>query len=268
MPRFPHFLIVNLAVAAGIFTASAAQADDYQSSPPRQDAEVRDFGPWLGPYRAKVTAKMLEDFGEQYLYAPSNATLRAPETGELRVVFLGDSITDRWDLEKFFPGKPFVNRGIGGQVTTQMLVRFHADVVALQPVAVVIMAGVNDVHGVLQVETEAQIEANYEAMAEIAVAHGIKPVFAKITPLNNYTPNAATVLQDRHPDQLARLNIWLDSYCAAHGYTLIDYGPVLKDGAGLMRADYTADGIHPNDDAYRAMAPVAANAIATALLQR
>ncbi len=234
-----------------------AQAEDYQSSPQRRDATPRDWGQWLGPYRAKVTAKMLEDFGEQYLYAPANAALPAPDVAEKRVVFIGDSITDRWDLARFFPGKPYINRGIGGQVTPQMLVRFHADVIALKPAAVVILGGVNDVQGVLQVISEPQIEANYEAMAELASAHGIKVIFTAILPINNYTDNARTVLTDRNPAELARLNAWLKAYCEAHHYGFIDYGPTLRDTNGLLHADYTSDGIHPNDVAYAVMAPVA-----------
>ena len=240
-----------------LLCAAPAMAEDYQSSPPRVEAVQKDWGQWLGPYRAKVTAKMLEDFGEQYLYAPLNAALPRPAMGEKRVVFIGDSITDRWDLGRFFPGKPYINRGIGGQVTPQMLVRFHADVVALHPAAVVILAGVNDVHGVFQVETEQQIEANYLAMAEIADANHIKLIFTAILPVNNYTDNAKSALRDRRPEILYRLNIWLKTFCAQHHYGFIDYGPVLRDANGLLRADYTTDGIHPNDAAYAAMAPVA-----------
>ncbi|HWU48820.1 MAG TPA: GDSL-type esterase/lipase family protein [Asticcacaulis sp.] len=261
-------MLRRLILALTLLCACAlpAVAQDYQSSPPRQDAATRDFGPYLGPYRAKVTAKMLEDFGEQYLYAPLNAALPAPKPGEDRVVFLGDSITDRWNLAKFFPGKPYINRGIGGQVTPQMIMRFQADVVALHPKAVVILAGVNDVQGVFQVETEQQIETNYLTLAQLAEANGIIPIFTEITPINNYTPNAGTVLQDRHADELARLNTWLEGFCAGRGYTLIDYGPVLRDDKGLMRADYTTDGIHPTDAAYAVMAPVAEKAIEQALI--
>ncbi len=245
--------------------APMAHAGDYQSSPPRVDAVPRDWGPWLGPYRAKVTAKMLEDFGEQYLYAPLNAALPAPAPDEKRVVFIGDSITDKWDLTRFFPGKPYVNRGIGGQVTAQMVIRFHADVIDLHPAAVVILGGVNDTQGAFQMPTEEEIEANYQAMAEMAVANGIKPVFTAILPVNNYTDNAKTVLEDRKPDELNRLNAWLAAYCAAHGYGFIDYGPSLRDDKGLMRADMTSDGIHPNDQAYGLMAPIAEQAIETAV---
>ncbi len=191
--------------------------------------------------------------------------MAAPAAGEQRVVFLGDSITDRWNLAKFFPDKPYVNRGIGGQVSPQMLVRFHADVVALKPKAVVILAGINDIQGALQVETEAQIAANYTAMAEIAEANGIKPIFTLLMPVNNYTPNAVTMLEDRKPERVAWLNAWLSGFCKAHGYGLIDYGPLLRDDKGLLKAEYTSDGIHPNDTAYALMAPVAEQAIETAL---
>ncbi|HTM81062.1 GDSL-type esterase/lipase family protein [Asticcacaulis sp.] len=245
--------------------APAALAADYQSASPRQPAVEKDWGQWLGPYRAGIVAKMGEDFGEQYIYAAQNTALAAPVAGEQRVVFIGDSITDRWNLAKFFPGKPYVNRGIGGQVSPQMLVRFHADVVALKPQAVVILAGINDVQGVLQVETEAQIAANYTAMAEIAEANGIKPVFTLLMPVNNYTPNAVTMLEDRKPERVAWLNAWLSGFCQAHGYGLIDYGPLLRDDKGLLKAEYTSDGIHPNDAAYALMAPVAEQAIEAAL---
>jgi lysophospholipase L1-like esterase len=245
--------------------APAALAEDYQSSSPRQPAVEKDWGQWLGPYRAGIVAKMGEDFGEQYIYAAQNAALPVPSASERRVVFIGDSITDRWNLARFFPGKPYVNRGIGGQVSPQMLVRFHADVIALKPKAVVILAGINDVQGALQVETEAQIVANYRAMAEIAEANGIRPIFTLLMPVNNYTPNAVTMLEDRKPERTEWLNAWLSGFCADHGYGLIDYGPLLRDDKGLLKAEYTSDGIHPNDAAYAVMAPLAEAAIEKAL---
>ena len=257
-------MIRTLLILAAL-AATTAHAGDYQSSPPRVDAVPKDWGPWLGPYRAKVTAKMLEDFGEQYLYAPLNAALPAPTPGEQRVVFLGDSITDKWDLSHYFPGKPYINRGIGGQVTAQMVVRFHADVVSLHPSAVVILGGVNDTQGAFQMPTEAEIEMNYAAMAEMAEANGIRPIFTAILPVNNYTDNARTVLEDRKPDELNRLNAWLAAYCAEHHYAFVDYGPILRDDKGLLRAELTSDGIHPNDTAYSLMAPVAEKAIDGAL---
>ena len=257
MMRFVACVVLCL-----VFTPVAALADAYQSSPPRQPAVAgKDWGQWLGPWRAGIGAKMLEDFGEQYIYAPLNAALPPPAADAPRVVFMGDSITDKWNLAAYFPGKPYVNRGIGGQVTPQMVVRFHADVVALKPAAVVILGGVNDVQGVLQVEDETQIEANYAAMAEMAQANGIKPIFTAILPVNNYAEAARSVLDERKPAELARLNAWLKTYCDAHGYGFIDYGPVLRDAQGLMRADYSTDGVHPTPAAYGVMAPIAEKVI-------
>jgi lysophospholipase L1-like esterase len=234
---------------------------EYQSSPARQDATPRDFGPYAGPFRERLAAKMMEDFGEQYIYAAANAALPRPVKGENRVVFIGDSITDKWELGRYFPGKPYINRGIGSQITPQILVRFHADVIALRPKAVVIAAGVNDVTGLLQIQTEDQIKANYQAMAELASAHGIKVIFGSILPVNNYTENARGVVAERKPETLKRLNIWLKAYCKRMGFGFIDYTAALSDSSGLMRAEFTSDGIHPNGEAYAVMAPVAAKII-------
>jgi lysophospholipase L1-like esterase len=228
-----------------------------QSSPPRQAAAEKDWGPWVGPWRRKLAAKMMEDFGEQYVYADLDARLAPPAPGEKRVVFLGDSITDLWDLAAYFPGRPYINRGVGAQVTPQLVARFHADVIALKPAAVVILAGVNDVQNVLQVETPAQIETNYEAMAEMAHAHGVKVIFASILPVNNYTPNAATVVADRKPELLRELNRWLRAYAARDGDGYIDYYSAMVDAHGLARAGLVKDGIHPTPEGYRIMAPIA-----------
>jgi lysophospholipase L1-like esterase len=256
-----------LAVALIAGTAHAqtpAPTPDYRSAPPRQPPIQANLEPRLAKYRADVGAKLLDDFGEQYIYAPADAALGDPKPGEQRVVFLGDSITDKWNLAAFFPGKSYINRGINGQVTPQMLVRFHADVVALKPAAVVILAGVNDINGVLQFETESEAEANYEAMAEIAVAHGIKPIFTEILPVSQYD-QSRNVAVDRKPEGLAHLNAWLEAYCKAHGYTLIDYGPALRDDKGQLRADYSVDGLHPSAKGYAVMAPIAEKAIETTL---
>jgi lysophospholipase L1-like esterase len=242
-----------------------ARPREYQSSPQRKDATPRDFGPWAGPFREKLAAKMMEDFGEQYIYAELNAVLPRPAKGEKRVVFIGDSITDKWELARYFPGKPYINRGIGSQITPQLLVRFHADVIALRPKAVVIAAGVNDVTGLLQIETEDQIKTNYQAMMELASAHGIKVIFGSILPVNNYTENARGVLADRKPETLKRLNAWLKTYCKRMGCGFIDYTAALSDKAGLMRAEFTSDGIHPNAQAYAVMAPIAASVIEATL---
>jgi len=261
-------LAILLAGVLAVGATGAAAEDRYQSSPERRVVVEKDWGPWLGPFRAKLVPSLMQDFGERYLYAPANAALPAPRPGEKRVVFVGDSITDLWELGRFFPGKPYVNRGIGSQVTAQMLLRFHQDVVALKPAVVVILAGVNDVQGFLQQETAAQIEANYEAMADIATQHGIRVVFGSILPVNNYTDNAKSMLEDRNPEELRAINRWLQAFCRQRGYQYADYYSALVDGKGLLRRDLTTDGIHPLAPGYARMAPIAAAAIARALSLR
>ncbi len=245
-----------------------AASDSYQSAPERRTVGEKDWGPWLGPFRAKLVPSLMQDFGERYLYTPANAALPPPAPGEQRVVFLGDSITDRWNLAASFPGKPYVNRGIGSQVTAQMLLRFHQDVIALKPSAVVILAGINDVQGFLQQETAEQIETNWEAMGDLADAHGIRVVFGSILPVNDYGAAAKHVVAERKPAELLALNIWLRDFCARRGYVYADYFDALVDRNGLMAAAYTQDGIHPLDNGYAVMAPIAQHAIEQALRGR
>ncbi len=257
-----HILGALLLLLGG--TAQAAPGS-YQSAPERRIVAEKDWGPWLGPFRAKLVPSLMQDFGERYLYAPANAALPPPAPGEQRVVFLGDSITDRWNLATSFPGKPYINRGIGSQVTAQMLLRFHQDVVALHPKVVVILAGINDVQGFLQQETPEQIESHWEAMADLADAHGIKPVFGSLLPVNDYSEAARDVVKERKPEQLRTLNAWLRDFCARRGYVYADYHSALVDAKGLMAARFTQDGVHPLDNGYAVMAPITAAAIDQAL---
>lgn len=245
--------------------AAQAQLPGYQSSPERRAVAERDWGPWLGPFRQRLVPSLMQDFGERYLYADANRRLTPSRRGEQRVVFLGDSITDKWDLARFFPGRPYVNRGIGSQVTAQMLLRFPQDVVALRPAAVVILAGINDVQGFLQQETPEGIEANWTSMADIADRHGIKVVFGSILPVHGYTDAARAVPRELPPAELRLLNEWLSSFCRRRGYAFADYWPVLADAQGMLRRDLSDDGVHPLGPGYARMAPVAAAAIARAL---
>lgn len=237
----------------------------FQNSPARRTVRDKDWGPWLGPFRAQLIPSLMQDFGEKYIYAARDRALPPPRPGENRVVFLGDSITDRWNLARSFPGKPYINRGIGSQVTAQMVLRFHQDVVALHPAAVVILAGVNDVQGVLQQDDEQQIEANFEAMADMADRHAIRMVFASILPVDDYTPEARNTLAERHPDELRRINAWLRRFCAARGYVYADYYSALVGSGGLMRRGLSQDGVHPLAAGYAIMTPIAEAAIEKAL---
>ena len=245
--------------------AAPATAQPYQSSPERRIVAERDWGPWLGPFRARLVPSLMEDFGERYLYRDANRALGPPRAGERRVVFLGDSITGMWDLAAAFPGRPYVNRGVGSQVTAQMVLRFHQDVIALQPAAVVILAGINDLHGFIQRETPEQIQANYEAMADMANAHDIRIVFGSILPVHAYTDAARHVTAERPTEQLRALNAWLRRFCAERGYIYADYHRALVDSRGLLARELSADGIHPLAVGYARMAPIAAEAIDRAL---
>lgn len=263
-----------LAVVLGAGSATCAQKaaeppapSVYQSSPERRTVKDKDWGPWLGPFRASLVPSLMQDFGERYIYAAADRTLPPPRPGEQRVVFLGDSITDRWNLAASFPGKPYVNRGIGSQVTAQMILRFHQDVVALRPSAVVILAGINDVQGFLQQETPEQIETNWEAMADLADRHGIKLVFGSLLPVNAATDRARDVLKDHNPAELRALNAWLRRFCATRGYGYADYHARLVDGSGLLERGLSDDGLHPLASGYARMAPVAETAIERALAE-
>ena len=267
MKTLKKFVLVSMLVSFFPFGAMPEVLEQYQSSPARRTVTERDWGPWLGPFRSRLVPSLMRDFGERYIYAKADAALGAPVPGTHRVVFLGDSITDRWNLSLTFPGKPYVNRGIGSQVTAQMVLRFHQDVVDLHPAAVVILAGVNDVQGVIQQDGVEQIEANYEAMADMADAHGIRPVFASILPVSGYPAGASSVLAERHPAELRALNMWLRRLCATRGYQYADYYGALADDRGQMRQGLTDDGVHPLDAGYALMAPIAEEAIERTLAE-
>jgi len=248
-----------------LLTGQAFAQDGYQSSRGRRTVAEHDWGPWLGLFRKQLLPSLMEDFGEQYLYADADRRLSPPAEDEKRVVFLGDSITDRWNLARYFPGQPYINRGIGSQVTPQLVLRFHQDVIALKPAVVVILAGVNDVQGFMQQERPEQIEANFEAMAEMARAHGIRVVMSSILPVNGDGKGAENVIKERHPDELRRINSWLKDYCRRNGCVYADYYSAMVDHRGLMRRGLVVDGIHPNAQGYAIMAPIARRAIAQAL---
>jgi lysophospholipase L1-like esterase len=206
---------------------------------------------------------LLQDWPQLSRYREANAKLLVPAKDEARVVFLGDSITDGWKLAEYFPGKPFVNRGINGQTTPQMLVRFRPDVIALKPRAVVILAGTNDIAGNTGPMTLEMIEDNYVSLAELARANGIKVVFASVLPVHDYGKNKVT--ERRSPEQIRALNEWLKKYAAANGHTYLDYYSKMIDDKGMLKAELAGDGLHPNAEGYKIMAPLAEVAIEQAL---
>ncbi len=197
--------------------------------------------PGLDHYRTSRSAIFTDDFGQLARYRDANAALPAPAADENRVVFFGDSITDNWKLADSFPGKPYVNRGIGGQTTPQMLLRFRPDVIGLRPNVVVLLAGTTDIAGnpgPLRLE---ELEANYQSMAELANAHGIRVVFASVLPVNDYTPESKELFAERSPEKILALNRWLKDYCAANRYVYLDYFGPMVDDKGLLKRDLAED---------------------------
>jgi lysophospholipase L1-like esterase len=168
-------------------------------------------------------------------------------------------------LPDYFPGKPYINRGIDGQTTPQMLVRFRQDVIDLHPKVLVVLAGTNDVAGVTGRTRNEDIEADYASMAELARLHNIRIVFASLLPVYNYTEEAKESFALRPRERIIALNDWLKDYCAKNGYVYLDYYSALIDHQGMLRRDLSDDGLHPNAAGYKIMAPLAEKAIANAV---
>jgi len=200
-------------------------------------------------------------------YQTENAALSPPKAGENRVVFMGNSITEGW--AKYFPtmfaGKPYINRGIGGQTTSQLVVRFRADVIALGPKVVVILAGTNDIAGNTGPMSLEDIEANFATMVELARAHGVRVVLSSVIPVHNYTPASELTFPRRPPAQIAALNKWLKDYAATSGCVYLDYAAAMSDDKGMLRRELAEDGLLPNPAGYAIMAPLAEQAIGKAL---
>jgi len=207
---------------------------------------------------------ILRDWANLGRYNRENSLLTNSKDTEGRVVFMGDSITDAWGRSRgvFFPGKPYVNRGISGQTTPQMLIRFRPDVIALKPKVVVILAGTNDIAGNTGPESLEEIEGNLQSMAELAKVNGIKVVLSSVMPVCDHIKPQT---EKRPPEKIVALNAWIRNYCAANHFTYLDYYPALIDDQKMFRKELTYDGLHPNDAGYAVMSPLAAQAIAAAL---
>ena len=203
------------------------------------------------------------DWANLARYRDANAKLPPSRAGERRVVFMGNSITDAWAplFDSLFPGKPYVGRGISGQTTPQMLVRFRQDVVALHPAVVVILAGTNDIAGNTGPSTLEMIEDNLASMTEIAQANGIRVVLASVLPTFDYPWRPGL---DPAP-KIVELNKWIRSYAASHNATYLDFHSAMADARGGLPSELSKDGVHPNLAGYRIMAPLADKAIREAL---
>ncbi len=214
----------------------------------------------------------LRDWANLGRYAEANAKLAPAAKGGPRVVFIGDSITDSWKLDDYFPGRGFINRGISGQTTPQMLIRFRPDVIDLKPKVVVILAGTNDIAGNTGPMTLEAIEGNIRSMAELAATNKIRVILASVLPISDHNKNDRGVPITRSiarpPEKILALNGWLKSYAAQNGHIYLDYFTAMADDTGSLRAEIANDGLHPNSEGYRIMAPLALKAVEAALRKR
>jgi lysophospholipase L1-like esterase len=266
-------LLLPLFIALLMCASVRAQlVDNY--NPPRQTCCL--------PVLARTLSDEMLDWNQLSRYHGADEVLKLQPADAKRVVFMGDSITDMWKLDESFAGKPYVNRGIGGQTTPQMLVRMYPDVIDLKPAAVVILAGTNDIAQNTGPETATMIEENLMAMTDLAQKHGIKVILCSLTPISDYTPmppdspgapppaaGAVPAKQirsiHRPPAQILMLNAWIKNYAASIGAIYADYYSAVADSTGMFKEGFSNDGLHANPQGYALMAPVAEAAIEKAL---
>ena len=213
--------------------------------------------------------KQLSDWAQSGRYREANLQVPRPSKDEMRVVFIGDSITDGWNLEQYFPGKPYFNRGISGQTTPQMLLRFRSDVIDLKPRVVVILAGTNDIAGNTGAMTLEDTANNLISMVELARANNISVVLSSVLPVSDRVKNKDGVLfvqtKNRPPDKITAMNNWLKKYAADKSLIYLDYYAATADELGTLKDGLSYDGLHPNADGYKIMQLSAEAAIARAL---
>jgi lysophospholipase L1-like esterase len=252
---------------ACIFLLLITLASANAQTAPQESQDCAEVKARLARFEAR-----LQDWPALGRYREANATLQPPAKGERRVVFMGDSITDGWNLASYFPGKPYVNRGISGQTTPQMLIRFRPDVVALKPEVVVILAGTNDIAGNTGPMTLEAIENNFASMMELARMSGIRVVIASVLPVSDYAKNRdgnpVNRTGQRPPQQIKSLNEWIKKYTAQNDLTYLDYFSAMVDEKGFLKEELSGDGLHPNDKGYAIMQPLVEQAIAAALKKK
>jgi lysophospholipase L1-like esterase len=238
---------------------------------------------------ARSLADQLQDWNQLGRYHQANAELKRQPAVPGRVVFMGDSITDLWRLEDYFPGQPYVNRGIGGQTTPQMLVRMYPDVIELKPAAMVLLAGINDIARNTGQSTVEMIQHNIMAMTDLARQNGIKVLLCSVLPVSDYpflaqeraggppqpsarggAPGRGPMVRMRmtttHPPaDILKLNAWMKEYAQRVNAVYVDYFSALVDEKGWLKEGLANDGLHPNAEGYKVMAPIVSAAIQRAL---
>jgi acyl-CoA thioesterase-1 len=242
---------------------AAASGSTAQVAQPARNGNV---SAWASSHERQ----MMLDWPDLAKFKEKDAALPPATPDENRVVFMGDSITEIWPFHgpyplakdnEFFPGKFYVNRGISGQTTPQMLVRFRQDVIDLHPKVVVILAGTNDLAGNTGPETAEDIENNLKSMSDLAHANGIQVVLCSILPVYDYPWKPGL----QPAPKIVAINQWMKSYAAEKGYVYVDYYSAMVDARGGLPANLSKDGVHPNEAGFKIMAPLAQAGIEQAL---
>jgi acyl-CoA thioesterase I len=240
-------VLVTVAFGVGVHGLAQAIATQAQSIDGYKDAHQN---------------QLLTDFGWLARFKDANAALPPSQPDDKRVVFMGDSITEGWHLDQSFSGKPYINRGISGQTTPQMLIRFRQDVLELKPKVVIILAGTNDVAGNTGPMTAEQTEGNIQSMAQLAAANGIRVVLCSVLPASHF--NWAPAVQ-APADKILAINTWIKSYATSQGYPYVDYHSAMRDAQNGLPPELSKDGVHPLPAGYAIMSPLADAGIAKAL---
>lgn len=235
------------------------QLDELRDAVNRLDASFQAL------MEQRETALRNPDRDNTKRYEEANSRATQPAAAKPRVVFIGDSITDAWRLNEYFPDRDFVNRGISGQVTSEMLARMKQDVLNLKPQAMVVLAGTNDLARGTSLHV---IQNNLTMMCDLAEKHGIKVILSSVLPIHDYNVNVNPSnlrSKQRPPDQIRSLNIWIETFAQNRRFTYLNYFNAMVDSAGCLRKDLAEDGLHPNAMGYRIMAPLVERAIAATL---
>lgn len=262
-------LIVGvLSCGQPVFAQAAAAGNAAEKAKPADPAEA--FWETLNAYQKSLVEQRYSDWGFLAKFRDVDKQLAPPAAGETRVVFMGDSITEGWGMKAtatspargvFFPGKPYLNRGISGQTSPQMLVRFRQDVIDLKPKVVVILAGTNDIAENTGKMTLGETEGNIESMSELARANGIRPVLCSVLPSTDFWWHKG--LQPAL--KIKELNVWIKEYATKNNIVYVDYYSAMVNGEGGLKKEFSPDGVHPNAAGYEIMAPLAEAGIAEAL---
>ena len=268
-PLWSILLMATMCVySAPAQAQAAASAASAEKAKPADPAEA--FWETLNAYQKSLVEQRYTDWGFLAKFHDADKQLAPPATGETRVVFMGDSITEGWGMKAtatspargvFFPGEPYLNRGISGQTTPQMLLRFRQDVIDLKPKVVVILAGTNDIAENTGKMTLGETEGNIESMSELARANAIRPVLCSVLPSTDFWWHKG--LQPAL--KIKELNVWIKEYAAKNNIVYVDYYSAMVNGDGGLKKEFSPDGVHPNAAGYAIMAPLAEAGIAQAL---